>query len=272
MASFFDTSIEFLKGVGPQRAALLQKELEIFTFGDLLQHYPFRYEDRTKFYSIKEVTEEMPYVQIVGKITRMEIVGGGFKKRLVGQFTDGTGTVELVWFQAVQWVFQKIKPGIAYVVFGKPNRFGKNLTIAHPEVEPVSTGGDQGGYLQPVYPLSEKLRTRRIDSKVISKLQQELLRVAQSHVRETLPDYLLKKFNFIGKLSNQPLLKPAPNDFHPGDLSYHLDIWHLFSNLFNAVEFRAVFIAKRIMLKKIAKSENLQFFLQKSRTLGTNSL
>ena len=213
MASFFETSIEFLKGVGPQRAALLQKELEIFTFGDLLQHYPFRYEDRTKFYSIKEVTEEMPYVQIVGKITRMEIVGGGFKKRLVGQFTDGTGTVELVWFQAVQWVLQKIKPGVAYVVFGKPNRFGKNLTIAHPEVEPVIRGGDQGGYLQPVYPLSEKLRTRRIDNKVISKLQEEVLRVAQPHIRETLPDHLLKKFNFIPK-------KEALNQIHfPSDLT-----------------------------------------------------
>ena len=213
MASFFDTSIEFLKGVGPQRAALLQKELEIFTFGDLLQHYPFRYEDRTKFYSIKEVTEEMPYVQMVGKITRMEIVGGGFKKRLVGQFTDGTGTVDLVWFQAVQWVLQKIKPGIAYVVFGKPNRFGKNLTIAHPEVEPVSMVGDQGGYLQPVYPLSEKLRTRRIDNKVISKLQEEVLRVAQPHIRETLPNFLLNKFKFLPK-------KEALNQIHfPSDLA-----------------------------------------------------
>ncbi len=214
MASFFDTSIEFLKGVGPQRAALLQQELKIFTFGDLLQHYPFRYEDRTKFYSIKEVTEEMPYVQIVGKITRMEIVGGGFKKRLVGQFTDGTGTVELVWFQAVQWVLQKIKPGTEYVVFGKPNRFGKNLTIAHPEVEPLTMAGDKTGYLQPVYPLSEKLRTRRIDNKVISKLQEEVLRMAQPHIRETLPDFLLKKFKFIPK-------KEALNQIHfPSDLGH----------------------------------------------------
>ena len=213
MASFFDTSIEFLKGVGPQRAALLQKELKIFTFGDLLQHYPFRYEDRTKFYTIKEVSEEMPYVQIKGKITRMEVVGGGFKKRLVGQFTDGTGTLELVWFQAVQWVIQKIKPGVEYVVFGKPNRFGKTLTIAHPEVEPVGTSTDKGGYLQPVYPLSEKLRVRRIDSKVISKLQQEMLRVAQSHIRETLPDDLLRKFNLMGK-------REALNHIHfPSDIT-----------------------------------------------------
>lgn len=196
--SFFDTSIEFLKGVGPQRAALLQKELKIHTFGDLLQHYPFRYEDRTKFYKVREVNEEMPYVQIIGKISSMQMAGTGFKKRLVGQFTDETGTMELVWFQAIPWVLQKIKPGIEYVVFGKPNRFGKTFSMAHPEVEPVSARSDKGG-LQPVYPLSEKLRTRHIDSRFISKIEQELLRTARQHIRETLPEYLLKKGGMVGK-------------------------------------------------------------------------
>jgi ATP-dependent DNA helicase RecG len=104
--AFFDTSVEFLKGVGPQRAAMLQKELKISTFGHLLQHYPFRYEDRTKFHSIATVTEEMPYVQVVGKITSLEMAGAGFKKRLTGQLTDGTGTLELVWFQGINWVLQ----------------------------------------------------------------------------------------------------------------------------------------------------------------------
>ena len=184
--------------MGPQRASLLQKELKIHTFGDLVQHYPFRYEDRTKFYLIREVNEAMPYVQIIGKIASMHIAGTGFKKRLVGQFSDGTGTIELVWFQAIQWVLQKIKPGLDYVVFGKPNRYGKNLSIAHPEVEPVSTRAEKGG-LQPVYPLSEKLRLRHIDSKFISRLEQELLRTAQPHIRETLPDYLMKKGNLLGK-------------------------------------------------------------------------
>ncbi len=196
--SFFDTSIEFLKGVGPQRAALLQKELNIHSFGDLIQHYPFRYEDRTKFYKVSEVNEEMPYVQLIGKIASMQMAGTGFKKRLVGQFTDGSGTLELVWFQAIPWVLQKIKPGIDYVIFGKPNRFGKTFSIAHPEVEPVSTRTDKGG-LQPVYPLSEKLRTRHIDSRFISKIQQELLRAARVHLKETLPEYLTTKENFMGK-------------------------------------------------------------------------
>ncbi len=199
MAAFFDTPIEFLKGVGPQRAVMLQKELKIFTFGDLLQHYPFRYEDRTKFYSMREVTEDMPYVQIIGRITKFEVIGIGFKKRLVGHFTDGKGSLELVWFQAIPWVLQKVKPGIDYVVFGKPNRFGKSFSIAHPEVEPFVTGHSTNGHLQPVYPLSEKLRARHLDNKVIYKLQQELWRTAQGHVRETLSDNLLLKFNLIGK-------------------------------------------------------------------------
>ncbi|MEJ0054416.1 MAG: ATP-dependent DNA helicase RecG [Bacteroidota bacterium] len=205
--AFFDTSIEFLKGVGPQRAALLQKELKIFTFGELIQHYPFRYEDRTKFYSVKEITEDMPFVQLIGKITKMEMIGGGFKKRLVGHFSDGNGTIELVWFQAIPWVLQKIKPGIEYVVFGKPNRFGKTFSIAHPEIEPASTRNEKGGFLQPIYALTETLRKRHVDSKVMSKLLQEVLKPAQNHIHETLPGYLLKKFRFIGK-------KEAINNIH----------------------------------------------------------
>ncbi len=196
---FFDTSIEFLKGVGTQRAALLQKELKIFTFGDLLQHYPFRYEDRTQFYKIKDVTEEMPYVQIIGKVTKFEVAGTGFKKRLVGKFTDGANTLELVWFKGIPWVLQKIKPDVEYVIFGKPNRFGKTISIAHPEIEPASTRNTAAGHLQPVYPLSEKLRNKYIDSKFISKLEQELLRLALQQIHESLPDALLKQFNLIGK-------------------------------------------------------------------------
>jgi len=196
--SFFDTSIEFLKGVGPMRASLLQKELKIFTFGDLVQHYPHRHDDRTKFYLIKDVREEMPFVQIVGKITRFEMVGGQYKKRLVGTFTDGTGTLDLVWFQGINWALQKIKPGVEYVVFGKPNRYGKSFSIAHPEIDPVHENTSQGG-LQPVYPLTEKLRKRHLDSKAISRLQQEILRLGKTYIRETLPESLIRKYSLVEK-------------------------------------------------------------------------
>jgi ATP-dependent DNA helicase RecG len=197
--SFFDTSIEFLKGVGPQRAAMLQKELRLFTFGDLIQYYPFRHEDRTQFYTIKEVNETMPFVQIKGKVSNMGIAGGGFKKRLVASFTDGTGELELVWFQGINWALEKIKPGVDYVIFGKPNRFGKTLSIAHPEIDLLSTKSEKGGFLQPVYSLTEKLKARHIDSKLISKLQQEVIRAAQSHIRETLPEGILRKHKFLSK-------------------------------------------------------------------------
>ena len=199
MVSFFETSLEFLKGIGPQRAALLKKELNLFTFGDFIQYYPFRHEDRTKFYAIREVNELMPFVQVKGKITNISLAGEGFKKRLVATFSDGTGELELVWFQGINWALEKIKPGIEYVVFGKPNRYGRTLSIAHPEIELVNIQSEKGGFLQPIYSLTEKLKARRIDSKLISTLQQEILRAAQPHIRETLPNALLTKHKFISK-------------------------------------------------------------------------
>ena len=197
--SFFDTSIEFLKGVGSQRAALIQKELNVFTYGDLIQRYPFRYEDRTRFYTINEVNEEMPFVQIKGRITKMELIGEGFKKRVVGHFTDGQGTLELVWFQGIKWTLEKIKPGIDYVVFGKPNRYGSKYSIAHPEIEPVTEKSQTTVFLQPVYSITEKLRARHIDSKFLSKLIKEISQMAQPHIRETLPTSLLQKQNLVSK-------------------------------------------------------------------------
>jgi len=197
--SFFDTSLEFLKGVGPQRAALLQKELKLFTFGDLIQHYPFRYEDRTRFYRISEVNELMPFVQMKGKISDVELIGDKFKRRLVAYLSDDTGELELVWFQGINWAMQKLKPNVDYVVFGKPSRYGSKLSIAHPEIELLTEKNEKGGYLQPVYPLSEKLRNRYIDNKFIIKLQQDVIKGAISHIRETLPAAILQQHSFISK-------------------------------------------------------------------------
>ncbi|MEJ0031213.1 MAG: ATP-dependent DNA helicase RecG [Bacteroidota bacterium] len=201
MPSFFETPIEFLKGVGPQRAALLQKELSVFTYGDLLQHYPFRHEDRTKFYSVSEANEAMPSIQLKGRITSFEMPGMARKKRLVGYFTDGTGEIELVWFQGINWVKDKIKPGIEYVVFGKPNRYGRKLSIAHPEIEPVTGRTDKGGLLQPVYSLTDTLRTRHMDSRFLLKLIEEVLRMAESYIRETLPASMIDSERLISKKS-----------------------------------------------------------------------
>ncbi|HEX6890509.1 MAG TPA: ATP-dependent DNA helicase RecG [Chryseolinea sp.] len=199
MAGFFDTPIEFLKGIGPQRAALINKELNIFTFADLIQHYPFRYEDRTKFYRIAELNEDLPFVQIKGTIRKKELIGAGFKKRLVAHLSDGSGEIELVWFQGINWIVDKLKPGSEYVVFGKPNRFGHRFNIAHPEIDVVTDNAEKGGSLQPVYSLTEKLRAKHIDSKAISKMMKGLLSQADNKIRETLPQRLLLQEKLLSK-------------------------------------------------------------------------
>lgn len=199
MSDFFNTPIEFLKGVGPQRATLLNKELGIFTYADLVQHYPFRYEDRTKFYTTAEIVEEMPYVQLRGVIRKKELIGTGFKKRLTATFEDSKGTLELVWFQGINWANDKLKTGIEYVVFGKPARFGSKYSIAHPEIDVFTDTLEKTQSLRPVYPLTEKLKNKYIDNKVISRLQQEVLRPASDYIRETLPSTLLHEMKFLSK-------------------------------------------------------------------------
>src|SRR5690606_19040767 len=199
MPGFFDTPIEYLKGVGPQRSALLNKQLNIFTFGDLIQHYPFRYEDRSRLYSIKELTEEMTFVQVKGKVTKKEIIGVGARKRLVAYLVDDTGEMELVWFQGIKWMLEKVQPGIEYVAFGKPSKYGKRFSIAHPELEPLTEKNEKGGYLQPVYPVTETLRKRYLDSKALVKLQQELLILAKDKIHETLPESIIRRFKLMDK-------------------------------------------------------------------------
>ena len=199
MAGFFTTSIEFLKGVGPQRAALLNKELSIFTFGDLMQHYPFRYEDRTKFYTIGTISDEMQFVQIKGFIKRKELIGVGFKKRLVAQMTDETGEIELVWFQGINWINEKLKPGVEYIAFGKPSRFGNKFNIAHPELDVAATMNSHEGFLQPIYSTTEKLRAKHFDSKTFSKLIHELLALSANKIRETLSSQIINSESLLSK-------------------------------------------------------------------------
>lgn len=200
MSNFFDTKIEFLKGIGPQKASLLNTELRIFTFGDLIQHYPFRYEDRSQFIQIQDLhpDEELPSVQIKGQIKSIDTAGVAFKKRLVATFKDETGSMELVWFQGAKWVMKTLKPNVDIVVYGKPALYGRKFSIAHPEIELFTEGSLNKG-LQPVYHTSEKLKTRSIDSKSISKIMEKLVEVSRDHIKETLPEYLLSKYKLISK-------------------------------------------------------------------------
>jgi len=200
MAVFFETPVEFLKGVGPSRSELLNKELNIFTYGDLIQHYPFRYEDRTRFYKISELRDGMPYVQIRGFITHVQTAGYGRKKRLIARIKDDSGEIELVWFKGLAWIQKKLHPGVEYIVFGKPTLYGRTkLNMAHPELDLAGAQNSNTGYLQPVYSTTEKLKSRYLDSKALMKLQAALLEKSTNHINETLPESILDHFKLISK-------------------------------------------------------------------------
>ncbi|WP_339754015.1 ATP-dependent DNA helicase RecG [Algoriphagus aquimarinus] len=199
MSGFFDTKIEFLKGVGPQRAALINKELNIFTFGELLQHYPFRYEDRTKFFKIRELHSDMESVQVIAKIRKVELVGMGNKKRLVAQVADETGEMEMTWFKGIAWVQKNITPSAAYVFLGKPAQFGRKWSIAHPEMEPLTTANETRNNFQPIYSTTEKLKARFLDSRGISKIMEQLVQVCFPHIQETMSNEILEQYQLIGK-------------------------------------------------------------------------
>ena len=196
---FFDTKIEFLKGVGPQKAALLNQELGIFTFGDLIQHYPFRHEDRSVFHQIKDLNEQMPAAQIKGRLREFTLIGEGNKKRLVGHFSDSTGLIELVWFQSIVYYEKSLRPNAEYIVYGKPVLFGGRWSITHPEIDLLNAENERGGFWQPIYPLTEKLRRKFIDSKAISRMMRSLLEIAGTHIRETLPESLIQKYRLASK-------------------------------------------------------------------------
>lgn len=198
MSDVLSTKIEFLKGIGPARAELLQKELRIFTYDDLLQHYPFRHEDRSSFYAIAEIHEELPYIQVKGKIRHLQLVGQGPKKRLTAELYDATGIVELVWFQGIKWVSGTIQPDVEYIVFGKPNVFGRKLNIAHPELEPLSESKDIRG-LFPVYSVTEKLKSKQLDSRGISRLTEKLVPICIPHIEENLPKQVIDEYHLMGR-------------------------------------------------------------------------
>ncbi len=198
--AYLETPIEFLKGVGPQRADMLKKELGIFTFSDLLLFYPFRYIDRSKFYKVREIHADLPYVQIKGYISNIELHGDRRTTRMTATLSDDSGSMELVWFRGFKWLKGLTKPGVEYVVFGKPNVFGKKINLAHPEIEPADTEKTlQVAIMQPVYNSTEKLRSRGLDSRGINKLVKTLLPVALSHIEETLPKHLLSSLRLLGR-------------------------------------------------------------------------
>jgi len=193
--------IEFLKGVGPVRAEILQKELGIFTWGHLLMHYPFRYVDKSKFYSVSEVTEETQYIQLKGIIQNFRILGEKRSRRLVADFKDDTGSMELVWFQKPDWVLKSLKENVEYIVYGKPKQFGFKFNIAHPEIKLVSDASLVGNALDPVYNSTEKMKKFSLDTVGISKLMKALFeRIGPEDLIEFFPYELLDDYSLMTRV------------------------------------------------------------------------
>ncbi len=194
--NILDSSIEYLKGVGPVRAELLKKELEIHTFRDLLMHFPFRYIDKSSFNKTSEPAADGDIVQYTGKITDIEVIGGkGSHKRLSAVFSDGFGTVELIWFQRINWVEEYLEEGLEYIVFGKLKKYGGRKSIVHPEIEQLTRENLQKlTTLFPVYSTTEKLNAKNLHSRAISNLTRTLVeQLKPSDISDFIPEYILEK-------------------------------------------------------------------------------
>lgn len=198
----FQTPIEYLKGVGTARADVLKKELGINTFEKLLNYYPYKHIDRTRFYKIKEIQPDLPHVQILARLTHKEVLGEKHTKRLVAQVQDDTGVMELVWFQSIKWIEKNLVVGKVYILFGKPGFFNGKAQMSHPEMElysPEALKRKGNITLQPAYNSTEKLKQFALDSKGIEKLTTALLEQYLKDIPENLPLYILNKFKLMGR-------------------------------------------------------------------------
>ena len=240
MQDFLDTNITYLPGVGPKKAELLNNELNIFTYRDLLYYFPYKYIDRTRFYSIAELDPDLPYVQVKGVIMGYSVEGRGTGKRLVADFRDETGTIKLVWFKGTRWITGSYTPGVEYIVFGKPGVFNGMINIIHPEIEASSKVSERlSSALQAQYSTTEKLKNHFLTSRAISKLTGNLLKKMNFRLPETLPEYITSKYRLIE-------LQQALHSIHfPSDpdilekARYRLKFEELFYIQLNLIRFKS---------------------------------
>jgi ATP-dependent DNA helicase RecG len=198
MTGFLEQDIKFLPGVGPKRAELLAKELNIKTFGDLVYYFPYKYIDRTKFYKISEIHAQMPHIQVKGKIRSMDTVGTGHKQRLTARFYDDSGSIELVWFQSVKWQLDNLELNKEYIVFGKPSEFNGRINVVHPEMETEEEKQlKPAGLFQAHYVTTENMKKKYLLSKTINKFQLTLISLAKGKIKETLPAYITRRLKLV---------------------------------------------------------------------------
>ncbi len=250
---FLSTPIEYLKGVGPERADILKKEAQIFTFGDLLKLYPYRYIDRTQFYSTQHIDNTQTYIQLKGKIRDIREIGNGRGKRLTAIFYDNDGSIELVWFQGIKWLVNSLDTKETYVLYGKPNWFNGKLNITHPELEKLSAfNAEETGTFRAMYNTSEKMKTKGLDSKGISKLMQTLLlQLKPDHIAENLPQTILSRYKLL------PRFDAVKNIHLPATIS-------LQSDAVKRLKFEELFLIQLNLLQlRILKKREPGIFLEK---------
>lgn len=189
--------IKYLSGVGPQRAAVLNKELGIYSLHDLLYYFPYKYVDRSRIYSIREIDGTMPYIQLKGEILSFEAIGEGRQRRLVAHFSDGTGVVDLVWFQGIKFLLGKYKVHQEYIVFGKPSVFNGRFNIAHPDIELVSEVQLSSIGMQPYYNTTEKMKRSFLHSHAIEKMMSALVKQLSEPLPETLSPAILAEHHLL---------------------------------------------------------------------------
>lgn len=191
------TDIKYLAGVGPKKAEILNKEIEVFTVEDILYYFPYKYIDRSHIYLIREIDGNMPYIQLKGRITAFETLGAGRNKRLVAHFTDGTGIIDLVWFQGAKFIIDKYKVNSPYIIFGKPTVFGSRINIAHPDIDPFIDGNSQQNGLMGYYNTTEKMKNHFLNSKAVQKIISSAISSILPNIQETLPDHIIEKAHVI---------------------------------------------------------------------------
>ncbi len=199
--------IKYLQGVGPQRATMLNKELNIFSLYDLLYYFPYKYVDRSRLYYIHEIDGNMPYIQLKGQILSFETIGEGRQRRLVAHFSDGTGVVDLVWFQGIKYLMGRYKAHEEYIVFGKPTVFNGRINIAHPDIDPAKDLTLSAMGLQPYYNTTEKMKRGGLNSHTLEKLMKNAFALLQDTVPETLSSRLVEKHHLMS-------LKEALQNIH----------------------------------------------------------
>ncbi|MDP1844960.1 MAG: ATP-dependent DNA helicase RecG [Sediminibacterium sp.] len=244
LTTILSSPIEYLKGVGPLRADMLKKELNIFTFGDLLNHFPLRHIDKTKVSAIKEINAFTDFIQVAGKLTHYEIIGAGRSRRLMAQLKDSTGVLELTWFQGISWVEKGLHIGSDYLVFGKTGFFNSKAQMVHPEIEvfvPAKAGAK--AFLEPVYPSTEKLKARGLNGRQLAKLTYVLMGLLQpKDLPENIPDHIIKELKLLSRFEAFAIIHFPTSE-------------HLYNKALERLKFEELFIAQvRLQLVRLQRN------------------